>query len=94
MAVVLLTKALAQGTEDGAGASAGILRFEPGAIAELPDEVEGCYRMGLWAAALRRLELLRQRSGQIDDKVPDLPFAQLRRKPLQYGPCYICRFLA
>lgn len=93
MAVVLLTQALAQGAEDRTCASAGILRFEPGAIADLPDEVECCYRPRLWAAALRRLELLRQRRGQIDGKVPDLALAQLGRKPLQYSPGYICRFL-
>ena len=46
--------------------------------------------MGLWAAAVRRLELLGQRSGQIHGKVPDLAFAQLGRKPLQDSPRYIC----
>ncbi len=79
MAIVLLAERLAERPLDGASASTSILRLQPGAIANLPDEVKCGYRMCLWAAAVRGPELRCQRSRRIEDQVPDLALAQLGR---------------
>ena|ERR1700722_14373532 len=92
MAVVLFAQRLPQRSQDGARTSARIHRLEPGAIADLPDEVERSYRMRFWAASVGRLELRCQRSGKIHGEVPDLSLAQLGSKALQHRPRDICRF--
>ena len=90
MAVILLAQRLPQGVEDSARSSAGILSFEPGSTAELPDEVTGRDWMRLFPGPPRCPELRCQRSGKIYGEVPGLAFAELGRQSFQNCSGDIC----